>query len=959
MVKVKIIRKRTSGSTSMARTSGGLYRPGGSYSSSTDYAKKADHAKSADTAAEATHAAAADNANEATHAASAADLDSGSTVWTTIKQWIAELKEQCLKWFLRKDTDDTAAGRITFAKGWQSSEDVTADKNAAVGGNASVTGNATVGGTVDTDTIQSSTRNDGIEDIQGGKGFKLWMDGGVSRLIIDKLSVRLKAYFSELEIRRLSYSAGNLNLSGAGAKLDYVLTDGSVSKDGKATPATYARCYFLANDGDNQTVNLFHAGDMVMCKTFNIAKAGSYKDVATRYYWRTCIAVSTAITELDGKKYHYIDLAMSEKCTIGGKQYPGYDTVMIESGKLNDAPQAGDEVAVVGNLIDEDRQNVVQLVAVGDYAPSINLYDKIGSGGVYCLLSDHWPVRISPKGVFINADYLRLTVSDNGKTTEKAISDYVDGMVKSGVQTVTARVTTVEADVKGIRTTVQQHTTDINGLTKQQAELKATAESISLRVSSQRTGRNLWINGDFEMDADKAPKYSYNLGDEGGNIGTNEVDLPAGFNKRLAFKCSKAFQGIYYNGTQPHLSMKKGTTYCLSFFAKATSNTDVVTGQIYFGLSGLKTVTEDITGTWKRYAIYITPDKDYVAKDITPVFYPYTALADSNGNVGYICITGIQFEVGSESSGAPTVWCKGYETEDAVTELKQTVDGISSTVSKQTTDINGLTERQTKIEQTSTEISSTVTEQGEKIARQETEIRQTANDIKASVRNEEKEAGLEITPDGVTLNGDKTTITGDLKLGGSFWGVLRRKAITITKDNYTEYISVSSDGVGGSIATMKLEAAGSYVIFDKDLPILADKIQIILPTIPRTADGETFTADDEYPTFENWAQYARTFVGTRIMAYNYSQNTVVFYGMPLSMDKINTNDTINGIPVFRYDSANSAFCLYTNNFAAFECAATFGYGNTERAASTPEERIVWNATGGLMADENSKYVQAM
>lgn len=936
--------------------------------------------------------------------------------------------KQIAKRALSRLTDDNASGVITFLKdiivkgrgkfagavdvggdatvtGTASVGKATVSGDVSVGGNESVTGRSE-SESYNSDVVVSKSRNDAIEDLQGGMGFKMWMEDGMAKLIVDQLYVRVKAIFAELEVRKLTYSAGNLNLSGAGAKIvatadvgaDGLLYGGSpirffivggrlITDNGSLlyiedqsvshnVTATCTRCYFLADDGGEQTEQTFKVGDMVMCRTFDV-KAGVYKDVENRYYWRTCVGVSAEPVTSGGKKYHWIDLSLERMVEIGdvtGRKYndgwwPGYDT---NGGVENDVPKAGDDVAQVGHLWDRERQNVVQLVAVGSDAPAINLYEGINGGETdrdkdgnavtfddadgdehkylhYSPLSSCLPISIKPYGIFVKADYLKL-VNGSAETTITKLLDDIENDLDARDKKLTDRVMAVETSVDGIGTrvtateedgkemkkstteltqkynsigaTVSENKRDADGkISTLESSLKATSELIMARVSSQRAGRNMWVNGDFEMSADKAPAYAHNTDGAAGELmGVNGYDVPGGFTRRLVFTSKAAYHGVYFKGTQKHLELKKGQSYCLSFFAK--TDTKGETAQMSFGIEGIKTESVAVGNSWQRFAMYVVPESDVAAMDVTVVFYP---LADISG---YVCMTGIQFECGSASTGAPTVWSRGLETDDAISELEVTAKGIRSTV-----------------EENEKRLSS---------------VEQSSSRIKAEVRDEEKSAGLEITTDGVRLNGDKTEITGDLQLGGSFWGVLRRKAVTIDGSNYGEYIDVGTDGAGGSTAVLKLEKVGSYVIFAADIPSFGENgITVVLPTIPRDAYGRTFDADGEYATFEDWARYVRTFVGTRIMAYNYSSNTIYFTGMPLSMSKLETGDKISGISVFRYDKADGAFVMHSGCFAAFECVATTGYGNDTLPDGVPEERVVWDASGGLMASKNSKYVQSM
>lgn len=190
-------------------------------------------------------------------------------------------------------------------------------------------------------------------------------------------------------------------------------------------------------------------------------------------------------------------------------------------------------------------------------------------------------------------------------------------------------------------------------LKKSVSEIKQAADTISLRVTSQRSGRNMWINGDFEMNTDVAPKYIHNSdGTTAVSQNLDSVDLPAGFSKRLAFNVPKDSFGIFFpKGSQKYITpdnLNSNNSYCLSFFAKTTKNCDM-----RVGFDGISTGLLSLTAEWKRFAVYIPKGLDYSKWNGTIIFYPTVIGADN-----YVCITGIQFEVGTEENGAPTVWSK-------------------------------------------------------------------------------------------------------------------------------------------------------------------------------------------------------------------------------------------------------------------------------------------------------------
>ena len=181
----------------------------------------------------------------------------------------------------------------------------------------------------------------------------------------------------------------------------------------------------------------------------------------------------------------------------------------------------------------------------------------------------------------------------------------------------------------------------------------------SIMVASQRTGQNMWVNGDFSLPDTLAPAFSHIIGP---NASTSHVeridgvDLPDGFLHRLVFNVPVANGGICYKGTQPHISTstiaETGTNglvtkndYVLSLYAKATASCDMA-----IGLENVLTKTVNLTGQWQRFSVHIPKGTDLSKWTTAVIFYPTTAI----GTDKYVCITGIQFETGS----TPQTWSK-------------------------------------------------------------------------------------------------------------------------------------------------------------------------------------------------------------------------------------------------------------------------------------------------------------
>lgn len=241
--------------------------------------------------------------------------------------------EALSKFFIRKDRPDEAGFLIKFLGGLFS------------------------------DYIQSMNFSSGAL----GEGFVIKVDSktGKSYIEVDELFVRIKAMFSELEIKKLSYAGGNYMFTAAGMKC------GKVEEH-----EDFWRCYLLVDDGETAIENPFKEGDQIRFQDFNI-KPGIYENVSNRYYWRLCVGVGE----------DYIDLSKTD-CDAN-----------------SDIPQEGDSLVQLGNRTDKKRQNAITLSVYGDDAPSIHQYAGINS---YSLAGKEVTV-ISPQGNKFMGDFILKT----------------------------------------------------------------------------------------------------------------------------------------------------------------------------------------------------------------------------------------------------------------------------------------------------------------------------------------------------------------------------------------------------------------------------------------------------------------------------------------------------------------------------------------------------------------------
>ena len=339
--------------------------------------------------------------------------------------------------FLRKNAPDTAQEVITFLKGI-----AVGDKEKGLDSN----GNATLLNVI-ADALRSADFHAGLLD---GAGFGIYKDEyGKSIAEVDKLNVRQKATFSELEYRRLAFTTGDVGFTSASAHISDVipidntgvpivkstiyfqsahkqvlvnnaLLSYSTAPNGKTITAY--RCYFLADDGDRRTSNDWRIGDQAMCKTSNLVSRTAGGS-ANRYYWR--LVVNKGTETINGKLYHFVDLSDFRgtlELTIDGTQYTciGYDTKAE-----NDIPKAEDDIIQLGSQTDTDRQYAhIIYVSEGkrvDYA-GINNYD----------LDSHIINEFSPKEITVRSDRFKIISAAGTGVSGSLVCDrgeWVDGTI--------------------------------------------------------------------------------------------------------------------------------------------------------------------------------------------------------------------------------------------------------------------------------------------------------------------------------------------------------------------------------------------------------------------------------------------------------------------------------------------------------------------------------------------------
>lgn len=242
------------------------------------------------------------------------------------------------------------------------------------------------------------------DSYSGGRGFGMTNNPSthISNLEVDNLLVRMKAVFTELEIRKLSAVGGNIVLSAAAGTI----------MDVEGEQGTY-KIHLNNDDGTMSTQNGWVANDIVRCQTFNVESGTSY-GVSNKNFFG--YVVSTG----EDQKGKYI--IVNQALEIG------------TAGEL----AKGDVIVQMGNRdINTGRNSVIILATSGSNAPSISQYQ----GVIGYNLAPYLVTQISPQGNVFRAksfdvqtasgDVFRMAL-DRGAYDSSATYNYYDRVSYNG-----------------------------------------------------------------------------------------------------------------------------------------------------------------------------------------------------------------------------------------------------------------------------------------------------------------------------------------------------------------------------------------------------------------------------------------------------------------------------------------------------------------------------------------------
>ena len=205
---------------------------------------------------------------------------------------------------LSRVNNDTAEGKITFLQGL----------DIASRGGIDADGNATF------QTVGSQSFTQGYLD---GTGWRIWLEGELSKLEVDSLTVRKVMNVAEMLIHRVRATGGEIIVSNA---------------DGKIRSVSQSQGNWVVMLENPENENMFVVGDYARCQVV--------QNGIIRQYWRKVLAVDGMTLTLDNS--------------------------------AGDEPQIGDTLVQMGSDV-ESRQGAIRISASEGELPLIDVLDMISS----------------------------------------------------------------------------------------------------------------------------------------------------------------------------------------------------------------------------------------------------------------------------------------------------------------------------------------------------------------------------------------------------------------------------------------------------------------------------------------------------------------------------------------------------------------------------------------------------
>ena len=340
----------------------------------------------------------------------------------------------------------------------------------------------------------------------------LWVDGNsnlntvfAENITVDYLTVTKLAHFFELMIDQVRASKGQIIITAANAKIDYI----------EENEIYGTMLYWRADsekDNGSVSINEFVEGDQIICQSFNRGQLqedeeGKFtgSNVSNKYYGAVVSNTGQVRKVLNEKNGYHVYNWISVR-----KEKEFFD------GEFK--PEIGDEIVQLGNRSDTTRQAAIIISAYnnayldkGIKAPAIVQYDGINdfqlekhrlnviSKGLNRFMGSY----LTPDGkTDIVEKFGNIETTTSNKFSE--IQQTIDGITtkvsnnKTSIDTLTGKVTTNEENISKIdqkadriQAQVEQNQTNFNGdlttINNSIANLQIKAEGIQTTVSQHTT----------------------------------------------------------------------------------------------------------------------------------------------------------------------------------------------------------------------------------------------------------------------------------------------------------------------------------------------------------------------------------------------------------------------------------------------------------------------------------------
>lgn len=738
------------------------------------------------------------------------------------------------------------------------------DGDMTVNGNVNASGNvtATIGvitniesesitnlGALTTDTVDATTIKGVNADISNQLNVKdiLSID-----MTTDYLTVTKSAHFWELVVDKISSTKGAIIVSPANC-----IVEDLTNENGQYT--LYWRCE--DKETGKAITNDFKVNDQIICQSFNAANDTDF-NVSNKYYWRLVTNVGR-IYRADGLR--------------GGECYWNYIQLSATDGDGSSMPEIGDNIAVLGNRTNEDRQNAIIISSTNsDYldvdiqAPSIVQYKGIKS---YDLKSSRYNVIAANGNTFIGN--FKVVAADG------SVGDIESGKDGKGIKSIVTHYLASNLSSGMGKTTVW----DIGSVTP--PTLSSRAPYMWQQTKTTYTD-NTYILSEPVMFGSL------------GKTGANGKDGNNGIMDKLSMTNARATVNINDNlyvhneGYVNHIDGDRITrvTDLSKYYikitdskgrtAKITPSTNADTF-LYNALWQSKYSEQENRITHFRLQLYDTSDN--LLDEIT-----YNVTFDA----------GAVFTVGQNAITSSVQQSQTY-TDGQISTVKQTAEGIASRV--------------TKIE-------------GDYVT--ESEMDQTADNISLGVYdNLKNKTGIDVTTGKIVLNADNVQVKGNFNLndtsnGMTVYDAANTPLINLQPKPISKIGTFKNDRLMTTNLTMTSVKGGSSIIVqtNKSSAISMKKGDVIRLsniqyTIYATSNGTTIYASDLYLTG-----------GVRI--YNSKGETVLNSVEQFSRNNIYGKYELNTSVTYRTTAEdNYTVTLFITTPSTWSTSYTVsGYGNT-------------------------------